>query len=115
MTATKARYDGIADWYDAYNAPAAQAHAVELAALLGPGDGLCLDLGCGTGQYFDAIRGTGRTPIGLDVSADQLRLATGRDRALVRADAAALPFADNVFATVTIMWVSTDVDDFGAV
>src|SRR5262249_44187051 len=74
-----------------------------------------LDLGCGTGQYFDAIRGTGRTPIGLDVSADQLRLATGRDRALVRADAAALPFADNVFATVTIMWVSTDVDDFGAV
>lgn len=33
----------------------------ELAGLLGPGSGLCLDLGCGTGQYADAIRGTGLT------------------------------------------------------
>ncbi|MEJ3658612.1 methyltransferase domain-containing protein [Actinomycetes bacterium KLBMP 9759] len=34
---------------------------------------------------------------------------------ILRADASALPFADDVFHTVTIMWVSTDVDDFGAV
>ena len=26
-----------------------------------------------------------------------------------------MPFADNVFATVVIMWLSTDVDDFAAV
>jgi ubiquinone/menaquinone biosynthesis C-methylase UbiE len=115
MTTTNARYDGIADWYDEYNAPAAESHAAELATLLGPGTGLCLDLGCGTGQYFEAIRGTGRTPVGLDFSADQLRLAAGRGSTLLRADAAALPFADNVFPTAAIMWVSTDVDDFGAV
>jgi ubiquinone/menaquinone biosynthesis C-methylase UbiE len=115
VTTTEARYDGIADWYDAYNAPAAESNAVELAALLGPGEGLCLDLGCGTGQYLEAIRGTGRTPVGLDYSAGQLRLAARHGAPLVRADAAALPFADGVFATVAIMWISTDVDDFSAV
>jgi ubiquinone/menaquinone biosynthesis C-methylase UbiE len=115
VTTTDARYDGIADWYDAYNAPAAELNAVELAALLGPGEGLCLDLGCGTGHYLEAIRGTGRTPIGLDYSTGQLRLAARHGAQLVRADAAALPFAGGVFATVAIMCVSTDVDDFGAV
>jgi SAM-dependent methyltransferase len=112
---TGARYDGITEWYDAYNDAAAQANAAELIALLGHGDGLCLDLGCGTGQYVEALRGTGRTVIGLDYSADQLRLATGRGIDAVRADAAMLPFMDDVFATVVIMWLSTDVDDFGAV
>jgi SAM-dependent methyltransferase len=113
--AAKARYNGIAEWYDAYNARSAELNAAELAALLGRGSGLCLDLGCGTGQYFEAIRATGRTPVGLDYSADQLRLAAPRHDKLVQADAAALPFADNTFPTVAIMWLSTDVDDFGAV
>jgi ubiquinone/menaquinone biosynthesis C-methylase UbiE len=112
---TEARYDGLADWYDEHNAPAADLNAAELAALLGPGDGLCLDLGCGTGQYAAAIRGTGRTPIGADYSADQLRLAASRNHALVQADGAALPFAGGSFPCVVLMWISTDVDDFGAV
>jgi ubiquinone/menaquinone biosynthesis C-methylase UbiE len=111
----KARYDGIADWYDEYNAQAAGSHGAELARLLGPGSGRCLDLGCGTGHYVEAIRATGRVPVGLDHSADQLRLARRGGTALVRADAAALPFADAVFPTVVAMWLSTDVDDFGAV
>lgn len=115
MPTAEARYDAIADWYDDYNAGAAAQHAVELAALLGPGEGLCLDLGCGTGQYLEAIRGTGRTPIGLDFSGGQLRLAAARGTGLVRADAAAIPFADRAFPAVVIMWISTDVDDFGAV
>jgi len=115
VTTTKARYDDIAEWYDRYNEDAAQLNAVELTALLGPGEGLCLDLGCGTGQYLDAIRQTGRVPIGLDYSAAQLRLAAARGSRLVQADAAALPCADASFSTVVIMWVSTDVDDFAAV
>ena len=115
MPTTEARYDAIAEWYDEYNEDAAARNAVELAALLGPGDGLCLDLGCGTGHYLDAIRATGRTPIGLDYSAGQLRLAARRGHRLVRGDAAALPWADGAFATVVIMWISTDVDDFTAV
>jgi SAM-dependent methyltransferase len=115
VTATIARYDGIAEWYDAHNAEGAEANAAEIAALLGPGGGLCLDLGCGTGQYLDAIRSTGRSVVGLDYSADQLRLASARGAVAVRADAAMVPFADDVFATVVILWLSTDVDDFGAV
>jgi SAM-dependent methyltransferase len=115
MRGAGARYDGLADWYDEYNAPAAQANAAELAELLGPGDGPCLDLGCGTGHYFGAIRGTGRIPVGVDYSADQLRVAAARNRALVRADGVALPFGDGAFPTVLLMWISTDVDDFRAV
>jgi ubiquinone/menaquinone biosynthesis C-methylase UbiE len=115
MPTVEARYDAIADWYDDYNAPAAALNGVELAALLGPGEGLCLDLGCGTGQYLDAIRGTGRVPVGLDFSAGQLRVAGRHGVPLVRADAAAIPFADGAFPAVVIMWISTDVDDFGAV
>jgi SAM-dependent methyltransferase len=111
----KARYDGYADWYDGWNKPHAERNAPELRELFGPGDGLCLDLGCGSGHYFDTIAATGRTVIGLDYSADQLRIARSRSRRIVRGDAAALPFADGIFSTVATMWISTDVDDFAAV
>jgi SAM-dependent methyltransferase len=110
-----ARYDGHAGWYEAWNAPHAEQYAAEVQQLLGPGDGLCLDLGCGSGHYFAALAATGRTVIGLDYSADQLRVAQRRSRLLVRGDAAALPFADGTFSAVAAMWLSTDVDDFGAV
>lgn len=110
----RARYDGYAEWYDEWNLPNAERNAAELQELLGPGDGLCLDLGCGAGHYFGAIAATGRTVLGLDYSADQLRIALNRSRQLVRGDAAKLPFADSSFPTVTAMWISTDVDDFGA-
>lgn len=115
MEATsKARYDGFADWYEALFAPHAQATGAELVRLLGPGEGPCLDVGCGTGLHFQAVRATGRVPIGVDYSADQLRHARARG-VCVQADAAALPFADGAFATVLMVWISTDVDDFAAV
>jgi hypothetical protein len=34
---------------------------------------------------------------------------------IVQGDAAVLPFADRTFPTVATIWISTDVDDFGAV
>lgn len=111
----RARYDGYADWYDDWNKPHAEHNAATIRELLGPGDGLCLDLGCGSGHYFDAIGATGRTVVGLDYSADQLRIAQRRSPRIVRGDAAALPFADGTFPTVATMWISTDVNDFGAV
>ncbi|WP_020386822.1 class I SAM-dependent methyltransferase [Kribbella catacumbae] len=113
-----ARYDGLADWYDEQNAAAADANRSPLMDLLGQGVGLCLDLGCGTGQNLQTLRATGRTVIGLEYSADQLRLARPRTacgEALVQADAATLPFADEVFTTVAVLWLSTDVDDFTSV
>lgn len=132
MTPAKARYDGHADWYDDFFGWRAAENGPELTELLGRGEGYCLDLGCGTGLYIDAISATGRTVVGIDRSADQLRIA--RDRlpqrgqlpvakrsaahkasALLQGDGAVLPFADATFETVAAIWISTDVDDFGAV
>jgi SAM-dependent methyltransferase len=110
-----ARYDGHADWYEDWNRPTADRHAGQIRELFGPGTGLCLDLGCGSGHQFSALAATGRTVVGLDYSADQLRVAQGRSRSIVRGDGAALPFADGTFGTVATLWISTDVDDFGAV
>lgn len=115
MQLTRPRYDGHADWYDNWNKPNAERNAPEVAELLGGGDGLCLDLGCGGGLYFDVLASTGRTVVGLDRSPDQLRIARARSHPIVLGDAVALPFADRTFETVAMMWVSTDVDDFTAV
>jgi SAM-dependent methyltransferase len=109
--ATTARYDGWADWYDNWNAPSAARNTSEVLDFLGAGAGLCLDLGCGTGLYFDVLAESGRTVVGLDRSADQLRIAHGRSRDVVQADATALPFANEAFGTVATMWMSTDVND----
>ena len=57
MPLTRSRYDGHAEWYDAWNKPHAERNAADVLALLGSGDGLCLDLGCGSGSglYFDVL------------------------------------------------------------
>jgi len=115
MPATTARYDGHADWYDAWNQPHVDRNAEEIVSLLGPGTGLCLDLGCGSGGYLGALAATGRTIVGLDRSADQLRYARHRSSHVVQGDAAVLPFTAGSFGAVAAIWISTDVDDFTAV
>lgn len=115
MAVTTARYDGHADWYEAWNQQNAALAAGELTSLLGPGSGLCLDLGCGGGSYGGVLAATGRTVVGLDISADQLRFARRRGQQVVLGDGAALPFADECVSTVAAIWISTDVDDFSAV
>lgn len=79
---------------------------------LGRGRGLCLDVGCGTGRDLEVIASTGRIPVGIELSTDQLRLASGRGGKLVQGDAERLPFTSNSFPTVVSPWTSTDVDDF---
>ncbi|TDD30830.1 class I SAM-dependent methyltransferase [Kribbella turkmenica] len=112
----RARYDGLADWYEARFVAGAETHQPGLLDLLGTGSGPCLDVGCGTGRNFETIRASGRSVVGVDYSADQLRVARTRtDGPLMVADAAVLPFADASFGTATVLWISTDVDDFGAV
>jgi ubiquinone/menaquinone biosynthesis C-methylase UbiE len=115
MPLTRSRYDGYADWYDQWNQPHVEGNAPHVLDLLGPGEGLCLDLGCGSGHYLDVLASTGRTVIGLDRSADQLRIARGRWPTVVQGDAAALPFADGTFSAVAAVFISTDVDNFGPV
>jgi SAM-dependent methyltransferase len=115
MPLTRPRYDGHAEWYDEWNSRSAERNAPDVRRLLGSGTGRCLDLGCGSGLYLGVLAATGRAVVGLDLSADQLRIARRRPGALVRGDAAALPFADGAFTAVAAMFLSTDVDDFAAV
>jgi SAM-dependent methyltransferase len=112
------RYEGFADWYDetfSHYAVEELSSASHLRRLLGPGEGRCLDIGCGTGFNFEAVTSTGHRVVGVDVSGDQLRLARRRPGVLVQSDAVALPFADATFDAVTATYLHTDVDDIAPV
>ncbi|MEO3747848.1 class I SAM-dependent methyltransferase [Plantactinospora sp. B5E13] len=116
----RAAYDEIADWYanEFLDRQAAAGDPLEivptLRRLLGPGDGRCLEIGCGTGVYAASVRALGRTPFGVDISAGMLRHATGR-LPVVRADAAGLPFPDGSFPAVVAVMVHTDMPDYPTV
>jgi SAM-dependent methyltransferase len=113
-----ARYDGHADWYDESIAAYSAAATPLLLRLVGTGPGSCLDVGCGTGTHLAALAGAGWSVIGVDASADQLRVARHRPgwlgTALVQADAAGLPFAAGAMDLVVSEFTHTDVDDFAA-
>jgi len=113
----KPAYDGLADEYEAfrnvqreYYRPAEEA----LRRLLGTGHGRCVDVGCGAGHFIQVTRELGWLVVGVDQSADQLRLARSRepDAELVVADATALPFEDASFDAGYSTFTHTDVDDF---
>jgi len=113
-----ARYDGLADWYDAEFAQADSGGAARAIALrhLGEGPGRLLDLGCGGGAHAVSFRDAGWDVTGVDLSEDQLRLARERGLDVVRADAATLPFDDASFDAAVSIFTHTDFDDFaGAV
>jgi ubiquinone/menaquinone biosynthesis C-methylase UbiE len=114
------RYDRLADWYDQFLAHYGDlsdpmSSASQLARLLGHGGGVCLDVACGGGLHHAAIASTGRTVVGVDLSRDQLGVALGRTRDLVRANAGQLPFQDASFPTVVCTYLHTDIDDMGPV
>jgi SAM-dependent methyltransferase len=118
---TEARYDGLADWYDAFvrrdSARWTSIAGELIVELLGrnPG-GRCLDLGCGTGVYIPLLAEHGWSVTGVDLSADQLRVARERvgnvADALVEADARSLPFEEASFDAVVAALVHTDIDDY---
>ena len=112
------RYDGFADWYDAHIAEYAEAAGRDMLGLLGPGPGACLDLACGTGVNLRRLTDAGWSVVGLDLSADQLRIARQRTPAgveLVQGDATRLPFDDASFDAVACSLVHTDVANFADV
>jgi len=112
-----ARYDGIADWYDAEFQPAPLESETwqTIVDLLGEGDGMLVDVGCGTGSYAAALADLGWTVTGVDVSEDMLRRAQEKGVETVRADATELPFADDSFDAAVSVFTHTDVDDFAGV
>jgi SAM-dependent methyltransferase len=109
------RYDGHADWYDETFHGLGDESAATLARLLGPpagADRLCLDIGCGTGLHAGALAAVGHTVVGVDISADQLRVAATRNPRLIRADARRLPLLDASVPTAVMTFTHTDIDDF---
>lgn len=83
--------------------------------MLGPGPGVCLDFGCGTGHAIPLLRDAGWTVVGTDISTDQLEVAKehASDAELVRADGHDLPFGDAEFDAVISLFTHTDFDDPG--
>jgi SAM-dependent methyltransferase len=111
------RYDGLADEYADFldaHAPYYESAESLLIRMLGPGHGCCVDLGCGTGRFLSVAAGLGWDVTGVDISADQLRLAARveADARLVQADAVAVPLADASFDAAFSTFTHTDVDDF---
>jgi SAM-dependent methyltransferase len=122
---TSAAYDEIADWYEqdflgiqqpGGALPPGDAIGVERALrdLLGPGRGLCLEIGCGTGVRAAAVRDLGWTPAGVELSGGMLRLVHGR-LPVVQGDATRLPVRDGSVPAVIAVMVHTDMPAYPAV
>jgi SAM-dependent methyltransferase len=120
-----AAYDEIADWYE-QEFLGAQAPGSEtsdgcplhldglLRDLLGEGDGICLEIGCGTGVHAAQVRELGWTPLGIDLSAGMLRHASGR-LPIAQADAERLPIRQDALPAVVAVMVHTDIPGYPAV
>lgn len=117
--AQTAAYDEIADWYEeeflgghATGARRSDGNPLDLGGLLrdllGAGDGVCLEIGCGTGVHAAQVRELGWTPLGVDLSAGMLRHARGR-LPVAQADAAHLPVPDGALPAVIAVMVHTDM------
>jgi ubiquinone/menaquinone biosynthesis C-methylase UbiE len=113
----KARYDDVAEWYDAEFATSELGLSARriVLRLLGDGPGHLLDVGCGGGAHAVAFAERGWTVTGVDVSNAQLELARSRGLEVVEADAEALPFEDETFDAAVSVFTHTDVADFPAV
>jgi SAM-dependent methyltransferase len=82
--------------------------------MLGAGRGTCLDVACGTGVFAGTLRDLGWNPVGLDISAAQLRHAA-QLQPVARADARALPVRAGSVPAVAAILCHTDIDDYAAV
>lgn len=122
---THAPYDEVADWYeheflafqrsfndDGYNDRLGIDRA--LIEMLGPGEGICLEVGCGTGIYGERVADLGRKPVGIDLSSGMLS-HVGERLPVAQADAHHLPFADDSIPTAITVMAHTDMPDYPSV
>jgi SAM-dependent methyltransferase len=108
-------YDEIADWYEHEflgGDPLGLRRILE--DLLGPGPGVCLEIGCGTGVHAATVRELGWTPVGVDLSSRMLSYARDRLPTAV-ADAARLPIRDGSLPAAVAVMVHTDMPAYPAV
>jgi SAM-dependent methyltransferase len=80
--AVRADYDTDASTYDdePYPATSHRAFIERLLATCPPG-GVVLDAPCGTGRWFEVVRGSGRRVVGIDQSAGMLAVARSKGTA----------------------------------
>jgi len=94
-------FDGVAESYDSVLPGHVQDHYLARRARFLrelKGDGLGLDVGCGTGRLLQAVGGAG---VGVDLSGGMLAVLSRHGRGVAaRASATALPFADGTFDAV---------------
>ena len=90
-----------------YNA-AGDVHSDVADRLAAEGRGPVVDVGCGAGLLMALLGRRGMPVVGVDVSANPLRLGAG---ARVRADAVRLPFADRSFGGVAALYVLYHLPD----
>jgi SAM-dependent methyltransferase len=112
---TRARYDGLADWYEEFRPSLSTEELDVLERFLGRSSGRCLDLGCGTGLALEPLGRLGWSLVGIDASEDLLRFARARGLDAVRALAEDLPFENEAFDAAVSIWTHTDVGDFAVV
>jgi SAM-dependent methyltransferase len=119
--APTAAYDEIADWYEQEflartTMPGADPLGIEraLRGLLGNGDGVCLEIGCGTGVHAAKVRELGWSPVGIDLSGAMLRFARSR-LPIALSDAGRLPVRDGCVPAVIAVMAHTDMPAYPAV
>jgi SAM-dependent methyltransferase len=114
-----ARYDAVADFYDAGFSDPHDPVLTALLELLGPPQGRrILDLACGHGRVARAVSRLGATVIGVDISVALLDKASGQEDVerlgirYVHADAAAVPDLDDAsFDAVLCNFGLADIDN----
>src|ERR1039457_5789725 len=91
-------------WAEIADQSQTEAQLIFLKTQLKP-DGYVLDLACGTGRHSIPLSQQGFSMVGLDVSANLLRIANMRGRGvqLVRGDMRFLPFKSEAFTAAVSM------------
>jgi SAM-dependent methyltransferase len=105
-------YSRQAGRYDSTRAASPSVLEPLRAALAGVPGPVLVDIGGGTGNYAGALRSTGWVPTISDLSDAMLRVARSKDLRVVRADAAAQPFATGAADAVTLIAMLHHVPDW---